>query len=102
MKIISAQILPVKLKLKIPYTIAYETVNTVWNVFLKIRTSDGLTGFGCAAPDPEVTNETKESVVKTFDEILEPYLMGKDPLRYALHLTELKKTQPLILRHWQW
>lgn len=92
MKIVSTQIFPTELKLKVPYTIAYETVDTAWNVFLKITTSDGLTGFGCAAPDPEVTNETKDSVENTFKNILEPYLHGKDPLRYALHLTELKKT----------
>lgn len=92
MKIISAQIFPTELKLKVPYTIAYENVDTAWNIFLKITTSDGVTGFGCAAPDPEVTNETKNSVTDTFKNILEPYLIGKDPLRYALHLTELKKT----------
>ena len=54
MKIVSLEIWPLKMRLTEPYTIAYETVTHAENVFIRIETSAGLSGFGCAAPDPNV------------------------------------------------
>jgi len=50
------------LALSVPYTIAYETVSHVSNFILKLETDTALVGYGCAAPDLEVTGESAEMV----------------------------------------
>lgn len=82
------------MRLAEPYTIAYQTIDTAPNVFLKAKTDTGLTGWGCAAPDLEVTGETAEMVVRTFNDTIEPFLHGQDPFRYALLLQELRNHIP--------
>jgi L-alanine-DL-glutamate epimerase-like enolase superfamily enzyme len=96
MKIASLEIWPAKLPLTEPYTIAYETIAAVENVFLRIETSAGINGFGCAAPDEQVTGETPDSVMQVFGDVIESVLKGSDPLRIAL-LTE--KLAPILVKH---
>lgn len=62
MKITRISFWTVDMALKTPYTIAYESVEQVSNVFLRVDTDSGITGFGCAAPDLPVTDETAETV----------------------------------------
>ncbi len=90
MKISQLESWQVKMRLAEPYTIAYQTIDSATNVFLTIRTSDGIRGFGCAAPDLEITGETSESVLEVFKQVIEPQLKGTDPLRLALLLERLK------------
>ena len=79
------------LKLSDPYTIAYETIDRTSNFILKVETDGKIIGYGCAAPDPIVTNETPDDVAHAIDSIIIPYLKGKDPFTYALLLLELKQ-----------
>ena len=81
---------PVTMDLTEPYTIAYETVETVTNVFLRIETSSGIMGLGCAAPDKVVTGETTESVLNILRNVVYPRIKGSDPLRQAMLLERLK------------
>jgi len=74
---------PLPLKLTEPYTIAYETIASVTNVFVRIETNGPHIGFGCAAPDLEVTGETAEDVLDALDQIAAPALSGRDPIRIA-------------------
>jgi L-alanine-DL-glutamate epimerase-like enolase superfamily enzyme len=80
----------VDMRLSEPYTIAYETVDSVANVFLRAGTDSGITGFGCAAPDLHVTGETPDSVMEAAELMIRPALEGADPLRVARLLVELK------------
>jgi L-alanine-DL-glutamate epimerase-like enolase superfamily enzyme len=91
MKITSIESGPVKLRLSEPYTIAYETIDTAENVFVRIETDSDVVGFGCAAPDNEVTGESGESVVAAIRDVVEPALRKSDPLRTAMLMERLRK-----------
>lgn len=77
-----------------PYTIAYETIDSCENVFLKISTDEGITGMGCAAPDMAVTKENADTVVESVNKTIEPYLKGKDAFQYARIMDTLKLVLP--------
>ena len=91
---------PVTMKLMEPYTIAYEKIERVTNVFLKVETDKGVVGYGCAAPDLMITGETSENVLKTLIETIFPLVRGSDPLRYIMLIERVKsviKEQPSAL-----
>jgi L-alanine-DL-glutamate epimerase-like enolase superfamily enzyme len=90
MKITAIEVWPVTMKLAEPYTIAYETVSVVTNVFLRIDTSTGLAGYGCAAPDLEVTGETPDGVMDACRDVVIPALSGSDPLRPVMLLERIR------------
>lgn len=94
MKITKVEAWSVFMALEEPYTIAYESVDRTVNVLLRIETDSGITGLGCAAPDMEVTGESSKSVLEAIAGAVEPSLVGEDPLRYALHLENLKGAVP--------
>ena len=96
MKITNCEIWPVTMPLTEFYTIAYETVTSATNLFLRLETSQGLVGFGCAAPDRQVTGETPASVLNLCRDKIIPQLVNLDPLRTAYCLEKLR---PLIQRH---
>ena len=92
MRVIKVEAWPVTLTLAEPYTIAYETVSETTNVFLRLETNQGITGFGCAAPDEAITRETPKSVLDLCESTIAPTLMRTDPLRSALQLSRLSPT----------
>ena len=73
-----------------PYKIAYEKVDRVSNILLQITTNQGIIGYGCAAPDKFITNETADQVIDVFTRNVEPFLLGSDPLRLTFLMTRLK------------
>jgi L-Ala-D/L-Glu epimerase len=91
MKIKRIETWVVGMSLKEPYTIAYETISAVENVFMRIETDTGIMGFGCAAPDLAITGETAAGVSVICRDIVEPLMKGRDPLRMAYIMENLKK-----------
>jgi L-alanine-DL-glutamate epimerase-like enolase superfamily enzyme len=91
MKITAVDSGEVRFQLSEPYTIAYETIDTAENVFVRIETNGDLVGFGCAAPDLEVTGESAATVVAAIRDVVEPALRGSDPLRLAMLMERLRK-----------
>lgn len=85
---IAAWIVP--LELRVPYAIAYEDIERTENVFLRMETSTGVFGYGCAAPAPEVTGERAADVLAVIDERARPALRNTDPLRYVMLLERLR------------
>jgi L-alanine-DL-glutamate epimerase-like enolase superfamily enzyme len=65
MQITSVQVVPVELKLDLPYRTAYqqEEIDQVVVVFIRVETRQGKVAWGCAAFDPAITGETLEDVV---------------------------------------
>jgi L-alanine-DL-glutamate epimerase-like enolase superfamily enzyme len=89
MKIRNIEAWPVCMKLSEPYAIAYETIEKTTNIFLCIETDKGIKGFGCAAPDLQITGETPEGVLQSLRNIVLPAIKGSDPLRTAMLLERL-------------
>jgi L-alanine-DL-glutamate epimerase-like enolase superfamily enzyme len=77
-----------------PYTIAYETVSETMNVFVRIETSNGISGFGCAAPDGHISGETVETVLRFMEDVVTPAIKGSDPLRLAMLLERIREHSP--------
>ena len=71
--------------------IAYETVTSATNVLVRIATDTGQVGWGCAAPDLEVTGETADTVLAAIADRVEPALRGSDPLRLAMLMERLRE-----------
>jgi len=100
MKIKHIEAWSVAMRLTEPYTIAYETINSTTNVFIRLETDKGVTGYGCAAPDLQVTGETPGSVLQAVNETVAPSIKGSDPLRTAQLLERLAlllDTQPAVM-----
>jgi len=88
------------MRLAEPYTIAYETVHETTNVFLRVETNQDITGYGCAAPDRQITGETPHSALQALNHVVASSIKGSDPLRPAMLLERLKpqlKRQPSAL-----
>ena len=100
MRISQVEAWPVSMPLAEPYTIAYETVQTTTNVFLRLETNGNVAGLGCAAPDEYVTGETPQSVLRSVVDVVQPSIKGSDPLRPTMLLERLKsqlRTHPSVL-----
>lgn len=89
MKITAVEAWAASMRLKEPYTIAYETIEQATNVYLRLETTNKISGFGCAAPDLQITGETPESVLQAMSNIVHPSIIGSDPLRSAMLLERL-------------
>ncbi|MGD9079329.1 MAG: dipeptide epimerase [Desulfobacterales bacterium] len=94
MKISGLEIWPVEMQLAEPYTIAYERVDSTTNIFLRLETNTGIIGYGCAAPDKQVTGETPETVINISNDVIKPVLNRSDPLRLALITEKLASILP--------
>ncbi|MEW5722449.1 MAG: dipeptide epimerase [Thermodesulfobacteriota bacterium] len=90
MRIVRFEAWPVEMTLAEPYMIAYGSFDRTVNVFVRLDTSAGCSGYGCAAPDEQVTGETTDLVLEALDWAA-PILKGADPLRRAKILDLLKK-----------
>lgn len=94
MKITDIEYFRLDMPLAIPYTIAYETVSKTSNIILKLSTDKGICGWGCAAPDLEVTGETPEDVIYNIENSLIGLLKGQSPFHIARYTRQLKQLHP--------
>jgi L-alanine-DL-glutamate epimerase-like enolase superfamily enzyme len=90
MRVTGLEAWAVTMKLAEPYSVAYESVEETTNVFLRIDTSAGVSGFGCAAPDLPITGETPKTVLTALEMAARPLLTGSDPLRVVWILERLR------------
>ncbi len=78
MIISTVEVIPVRLPLREPFVVAYATYPDTLSVLVRIRTRDGLEGWGEATPDPNVTGETWSGVAQILRHDLAPALIGRD------------------------
>ncbi len=80
MKIYSLEAIPLKVGFKQLFKFGLIDRKVSQNVILKIRTEEGLVGYGEACPVPAFTAETQKSVVDNLNQMVAPLLVGKNPL----------------------
>ena len=90
MKIEAVEVWSTTLKLKEPSVIAYETIENVEIIFLRIITTSNIIGCGCAAPALNVTGERFEDTLRAGTDIGIPLLKNADPLLRAAILEQAK------------
>ncbi|GIL22376.1 MAG: dipeptide epimerase [Bacteroidota bacterium] len=61
-----------------PYTIAFKTVDEVWNAFVEITLDNGTTGIGAGNPSEYVTGESFEQCTQALQEKNIEFLIGRD------------------------
>ena len=74
----TVEIFAARLPLREPFVISYGVFPDVPTVLVRVRTADGLEGWGEATPDPLVTGETFAATVETVRRDLAPALPGRD------------------------
>lgn len=85
MKIKNITIWKEDLELTRPYTIAYETIRSVENLFVSLETENGIIGIGAGSPAEDVTGESITACEKALTGSLESILAGRD-IRYSRSL----------------
>ncbi|WP_445381286.1 mandelate racemase/muconate lactonizing enzyme family protein [Robiginitalea sp. IMCC43444] len=82
-----------ELKLAVPYQIAYETISSCENVILRLVTDSGFVGYGCAAPDWEVTGEKARDIMQQIEGPITRLLKGKDPFQQGRYMQAIRNTE---------
>lgn len=91
MKITKIEVWTEELRLREPYTVAYDSFDSAPNTFLRLHTNGSHLGLGCAAPDPHVTGETVAMVEAALSGAAADRLRGRDPLRLVKILEDLRR-----------
>ena len=94
MKITQATFWTEQLALTRPYTIAYERIDSVENIFVRLQAENGAIGVGVAAPDAEVTGESEDDCRLALETGLESLLMGADIRCFNKMLRQVDKAMP--------
>ncbi len=81
-------------QLRNPSVVAYEAVDVAPNLIVRVELENGLIGWGNAAPDEHVTGENADGVETTLNEILKPFLIGRDAARIELLWPQLCRLAP--------
>ncbi len=94
MKIKSIQVYRKNLSLQKPYTITYETITEVENIFIKIVLENNLYGIGAANPSPEVVDETPGQTFNNLQSDFFNQFIGKDICYFNRLIDETKAHFP--------
>ncbi len=72
----SVEVLPLRLRLREPFAVAYATIEHVQTVLVRLTVDDGTIGWGEATPDEHVTGESFEESVAALRDRLAPAVVG--------------------------
>lgn len=90
LKIESLDIYPIKLPMVRPFRTALGAISEYEGVLVRVRLSNGMYGWGEAAPEPTITGETMRTAW-TILERLKPHVLRKDALRLEDLLYDLNR-----------
>lgn len=91
MKIKKITIWKEDLELTRPYTIAYQTIGSVENVFVHLEDENGVTGIGAGSPSEDVTGEDIEACEQALNSKLNSILLGQDIRCYRSIVQKLNR-----------
>lgn len=83
-KITGVELYPLEAKFKKPFSFSGIKRVSSNNIIIKITTSEGITGIGEALPIPGMSGETAVSICTVIKDYFTPFLIGKNPLDYAV------------------
>ncbi|BDQ12771.1 mandelate racemase/muconate lactonizing enzyme family protein [Sediminibacterium sp. TEGAF015] len=92
MKITSINSFIKHLPLKKPYTISYNTYDTVSIVFTKITLANGIVGIGTASPAEDVVGESPEQTLINLESDTVQSWVGADIRSFLSIITDIRKT----------
>ena len=81
-----------QLPLKKPYTIAYNTYDSVSIVFTKITLANGMVGIGTASPAEDVVGESPEQTLINLESDAVQSFVGADIRSFLSIITDIRKT----------
>ncbi len=94
MKISNASFWAERLALSRPYTIAYEHIDSVQNLFVRLEADDGTAGLGVASPGEEVTGEGVQKCRQALADNLEDVMSGTDIRHLKARLRDIEHALP--------
>ena len=94
MKITQATYWTERLALTRPYTIAYDHIDSVQNLFVQLKTDDGAIGLGVASPAEDVTGEGVQKCRQALADNLEDLLPGTDIRHLKTRLRDMQIAMP--------
>lgn len=94
MKITAIDVGVVAVPLKTTYVTAHGALGVQRSVMARVRTDDGLMGWGNVDPTPGYSEMNVEDVVSTAGEILGPALLGSDPLNITAAFSRMDTRCP--------
>ncbi len=92
-RIRDVEIFPYSLQQKVVIRIALATLPTTDNVFVRLRTEDGVTGVGEASPYSPVTSETQQTDV-AMGRTLAELVRGRDPFTLTKIVDDMDALSP--------
>ncbi len=90
MRITKAKLWKENLELTNPYTIAFQTIEAVENLFVELTLENGTTGIGAGAPAPMITGEEMGASMAALQSALEQ-IEGKDIRHYLGLIKEMQR-----------
>ncbi len=90
MKITDISYEKLRVKLARPFVVAIGVIDTCETLIIKVRTDEGITGYGEASPFAPVTGELLDTIPQ-YIELFKPHLIGLNPL-------ELEKAHAIMDR----
>lgn len=92
-KIRDVEIFPYSLQQKVLFKVALATLPTADNIFVRLRTEEGVTGVGEASPYSPVTSETQQTDV-AMGHTLAELVRGRDPFTIAKIVDDMDALSP--------